>query len=126
MKFRLYLLLMILGSASQLWAAPVEPLTPGRYVELSIARLEMVKTQWTYLHRNPNDAEMDALWQRFSTNAHEFAHYYARNSKPVDAYLAARPDLAQRIDELSQEVRQLIQDATSPPPEPGPSAEPSP
>lgn len=83
------------------WA---QELTPAAYVEISLARLQMVRDDLTRDSRMPTRLEEGLLWQRYGTTAEAFYAYRSLNPAAVNDYLAAHPELAAQIEQLSTEI----------------------
>ena len=87
-----------------------EDLSIDRYIELSIARLEMAKASWTTSQLPPSEEASAALFSSYGIEEVDFVAYAGGNREAIDAYLAAHPDLKLRIDTLSAEITAAIKE----------------
>ena len=90
--------------------AVAEGLTVERYVELSIARLELAKQSWTTEQQPPSVDALAALFAGYGIEETDYLAYTGPNREAIDAYLAAHPDAVQRIDALGADIDQAIQE----------------
>lgn len=81
-----------------------------RYVELSIARLELAKESWTTTQQPPTAEAMAALFASYGLEETDYLAYGGANREAVEAYLAGHPDTRQRIDALSADIDQAIKE----------------
>lgn len=88
-----------------------EALTVERYTELTIARLELVKASWEQTEKAPAAEALGELYQRFGTVPEEYVAYRGRRRREVDRYLLSNPELAGRIEQLSVEIKNLMEQA---------------
>ncbi len=51
----------------------------------------------------------EALFSSFGITGEEYGMYMGKNSRAVNAYLEANPDMKQQVDELSAQVGSLIE-----------------
>lgn len=87
-----------------------EELTIDRYIELSIARLELAKQSWTTTQQPPAAEAVAALFAGYGVEETDYLAYTGANREAIDAYLEAHPDAQQRIDALSADIDQAIQE----------------
>ena len=79
------------------------------YIELSIARLELARTNWNEEGRGLTEAEEAALFDSFGTTAETYYDYAGEMAEEIAAYLDDNPKLADLIESLSAEIRSLIE-----------------
>jgi hypothetical protein len=101
------LLLALLIGHGLAWA---EEFTLERYIELSIARLELAKQSWTTMQQPPAAEAVAALFAGYGIEETDYLAYTGSNREAIEAYLAAHPDAQQRIEMLSAEIDQAIQE----------------
>lgn len=90
--------------------ALAETLSVDRYIELSIARLELAKESWTSSQQPPAAEATAALFSSYGIEETDYIAYAGSNRETIDAYLAAHPDTKLRIDALSAEITQAIKE----------------
>ena len=59
------------------------------------------------------DQAKNTLFSSFGTTAEEYVTYMGRNRRGVKRYLEANPDIKQQIDDLSAQVRSLMDEYES-------------
>ena len=90
--------------------ARAEELTLERYIALSIARLELAKQSWTTTRQPPAAQAVAALFAGYGIAETEYLAYTGAHRAAIEAYLAAHPDARQRIEALSADIDQAIQE----------------
>ena len=85
-----------------------EDLTVAAYVQMSVARLELVLDTLTRENRVPTPLEEGLLWQRYGSTANAFYSFRSQHAQAVDDYLAANPEVAAQIDQLSADVKSRV------------------
>lgn len=96
------------------FATAAEPASAGTltldtYLKLSIERLELCRSCWYWDKQSPTPVQLQVLWKKYKTTEKDFLRFGSRNGKEIDAYLAQKPAIRKRIDQLSAEVREYIQ-----------------
>lgn len=81
-----------------------------RYVELSIARLELAHESWAKTQQPPESEAMAALFAGYGLEEADYLAYGGTNRREIDSYLAAHPQVKQRIDALSADIGQAIKE----------------
>lgn len=81
-----------------------------RYIELSIARLELAKESWTTTQQPPTTEATTVLFSSYGIEETDYLSYAGANRETIDAYLADHPDAKQRIDALSADIDQAIKE----------------
>ena len=71
-----------------------EDLTVARYIDLTVARLQLAFDTWQKEKRSPTMDEENALWLQYQTTAQEYYLYRSAHPDEVDGYLAAHPELS--------------------------------
>jgi hypothetical protein len=85
-----------------------EELPVERYVELSIARLELAKASWTATHQPPTTEALASLLAQYGIEPTDYLAYGGANREAIDAYLVENPEIQQRINVLSADIDQAI------------------
>lgn len=98
------LMLLLIGNGMVL----AEGLSVERYVELSIARLELAKEHWTAIQQPPTPEAMATLFAGYGIEESDYLAYGGTNREAVDAYFIAHPAAKQRIEALSAHISQAI------------------
>jgi len=101
----------VLVGAAVSQGAWAEELTAAAYVEMSLARLEMVKDTLARDSRMPTPLEEGLLWQRYGTTGEAFYAYRSLHPAAVGDYLAANPGLVEQIEQLSAEIKSRVTQA---------------
>lgn len=96
------------------WPAAADDLTVERYVDVTIARLELAETTWTEEDRSPTQAEEDELFEIFATTAEAYLAFPAKHREAIEDYLEANPDLRDAIQTLSDLISQRIEQGEAP------------
>lgn len=91
--------------------ATAEEMTVVPYVDLTIARLELIEESWQQDRLGPSRGEIEALAALYGTTNEQYLTYYARYRQEVDAYLAAQPELSAEIERLSTGINALVRRA---------------
>lgn len=89
-------------------AVLAEGLTVERYIELSIARLELAKQSWTTTQQPPPVDAVATLFAGYGVAETDYLAYTGANREAIDAYLAAHPEAKARIDALSADIDRAI------------------
>lgn len=88
--------------------ALAEELSLERYIQLSIARLELSKQSWSADNLPPSREAMATLFAEYGISETGYLAYTNANRDVIDAYLAAHPDVAQQIERLSADIDSAI------------------
>jgi len=88
--------------------AAAEDLPLEQYFDLSIARLELSKAAWSTTQAPPTAEAMAGLFTEHGIDEADYLAYTSEHREAIDAYLAAHPDDAQRIEALSTDIEQAI------------------
>jgi len=89
-------------------AVQAEELSVERYIELSIARLELAKQSWTTTRQPPPVEAVATFFAGYGVEETDYLAFTGANHEAIDAYLAAHPDAKARIDALSADIDQAI------------------
>jgi hypothetical protein len=91
-------------------AVLAEALTVDRYIELSIARLELARQSWTATQQPPSADDVASLFAGYGVEETDYLAYPGAHRDAIAAYLDAYPEARQRIDRLSADIDQAIQE----------------
>lgn len=83
-------------------------LTLARYIDLSIARLELSKQAWTSTRQPPTRAAMAGLFAEYGIEESDYLIYTSAHREAIAGYLSAHADARQRIDGLSADISGAI------------------
>lgn len=100
--------LSLVGSLLPGGTAAADDLTLEQYIDLSIARLELSRAAWSASQAPPTSEAMAELFAEYGIEEAAYLTYTSEHSEAIDAYLAAHPDDAQRIEALSANIDQAI------------------
>jgi hypothetical protein len=79
------------------------------YLDLTIARLQLILDTWAEEDRPPTGPEEAALCEEYGFSAKEYYKFSGTHRKEIDAYLESNPDIADEIEYLSQQIQGLLQ-----------------
>ncbi len=85
-----------------------EDLTLARYVDLSIARLELSRQAWIATRQPPTKEAAATLFTDFGIDEASYLEYTSAHREAIDVYLAEHPQARQRIDDLSIAIGRAI------------------
>lgn len=83
-------------------------LTLARYIDLSVARLELSRQAWTATKQPPGREAMAALFAEYGVEETEYLAYTSAQREAIAGYLSAHPDARQRIEGLSADIAGAI------------------
>jgi len=89
-------------------SAAAGDLSMARYIELSIARLELSKQAWTTTKQPPGRKAMATLFAGYGVDETNYLAYTSAHRKAIDGYLSTHPHARQRIDDLSAAIANAI------------------
>ena len=81
----------------------------AQYLDLAVARLELARTTWLEEERSPSAEEESALWEEHGTSEKAFHAFAAKRREEIAAHLEEYPELAERIQSLSDEIAELVE-----------------
>lgn len=105
---------LVAGALLLVGAAPgLAELTVETYVELTIARLELVETAWRETGAPPAEEEIDELYDSYGTDREAYFCFSGENKRALKAYLDKHPELRDEIESLSGAIRRTIAEGES-------------
>lgn len=78
------------------------------YIELTIARLELVEASWRDRDEPPSEEELDELYSAHGTDREAYFCFSGEKSREIRAYLEEHPEHRSSIDELAAAIRRKI------------------
>lgn len=78
------------------------------YIELTIARLELVESALRESGGPPTEEELDELYAAHGTDREEYFCYSGGQRRRVEAYLRNHPELRDQIESLSASIRREV------------------
>jgi len=99
---------ILIANLSGIGSAAAGDLTLTRYIDLSIARLELSKQAWTTTKQPPSREAMAALFAGYGSDETDYLAYTSAHREAIDGYLSAHPPARQRIDALSAAIAGAI------------------
>lgn len=101
---------LLLCGALSLWLA-----IPGRadfdvetYIEISIARLELIVAAWQETGGPPAEGELEDLYASYGTDRETYLCAAGEMGDQIESYLRRNPQLQETIDSLAASIRQHI------------------
>ena len=82
-----------------------------RYIELTIARLELVEASWRETGEPPPQSEIEELYPAHGTDQETYLCFAGEKKEEIDAYLEEHPELQATIESLSASIRSQIEQA---------------
>ena len=102
--------LLLLAVSATMIAAQAEERSPIEvYLDLTIARLQMVLDTWAEEDRAPTGAEEAALCEEYGFSAKEYYRFASTHRKEIERYLESNPEIRDEIEALSQQIQDLLQ-----------------
>ena len=93
----------LFATASSLAALDVEG-----YVELTIARLELIEESWREKDQPPSNEELEALYEEHGTDRETYFCFSGEKKRAIDAYLEKHPEQRETVETLAAAIRQRI------------------
>lgn len=106
------LLVAIVALAGTAWAAELpmrQPLSVEQYCQLSLDRLEVLRSCWYWLPAGPTAGHLHPLWQKYRTTEKDFLAFGSKHAKQIDQYFDAKPELKAKVEAISGEIRDYVQ-----------------
>ena len=102
-------LVLLFAMLLHLFAAPGHAeLNVATYIELTIARLELIDTAWQETDEPPGEEELDELYASYETDREAYFCFSGEMKDEIEAYLEKNTDLRDTIESLSAAIRQRI------------------
>ena len=106
------LVLMIVGvvlGSTEHRELQAEELNVTTYIDMTLARLQLVLDTWRREGRSPNTGEQEAvLWEWYGTTAKAYYAFASTHRQEIARHLAAHPEVQEDIQNLRVQIHALI------------------
>ena len=97
-----------LQSAVQAKARHVPDISCARYMEIGIARLELLRNLWLVARHAPSEEDMSTFWQSAGVSEADYMLAGGKLQRELQDYLRLHPEIEQRVESLSHDILATI------------------